>query len=762
MMEENAIRTGFSAIDVVTGGMKSSEVMVIAGQRRTGKTSLVISIARKVAVDDKIPCAFFSLEMSNAKLVNRLISSVCNIDGGKLLNGQLNHDEWEKLDEHISRLLGSPLYIDDKSALTIDELGNKMRSFSSEHGVKLFIIDHLQLIDCYKHNRSEELFECMRSLRELADELGATIITTCLLGSGTEEKNRYPKMSDHQEFMTINDFADYSMFLYRPDHYHVKTIEERAEGVNFGCFKIAKRDFEQIGEGILRFFTEKDTFVHLGHSFYYKAQRMVTAMDEIRKQGMTILLLQGCGLMDNISDSLKASFPLDNVIVPQIKSNPDEDLPYIKLLCQEHHPELVVGVELGAMYAITLHDYRRICINPNSWSVLRGIINVTALENLDKHLFDDLSEESRRKCWGFFISEIPYDILRGRFITQFFPNVIDLPQNNRDNREILQDVILPFAKMLLDEERTDEWGVTYGSYGRILKKIDPLLFTCEEYVIPEGVEEMQDSFWMTEAKLKKIELPSTLRKMDVNTFIRCPIEEIKLPEGITEVPEFMCEGCRKLKNVFLPSTVKVIESGAFNCCIQLEEINLPESIESIEDGVFRYTERLRNIKLPSQVEYISPELFYCSGIEEINIHENISDIGYWAFWGCNHLKRLVIPGTVKSIGYGIVSAHEDFEGVECHAKGFHIENDALIDDDRQELLCCWTHQKDYIVPDGIQRIADFGGNSYVETITVKQFVELTTSETFASDTNLRKIIFIGGVTGICESTYYNCPKLENK
>lgn len=79
--------------------------------------------------------------------------------------------------------------------------------------------------------------------------------------------------------------------------------------------------------------------------------------------------------------------------------------------------------------------------------------------------------------------------------------------------------------MLLDEEQTDEWGVTYSNYGRILKKVDPLLFTCEEYSIPEGVEIMEDSFWLTEAKLKKIELPSTLREMDVNTFIRCPIEQ---------------------------------------------------------------------------------------------------------------------------------------------------------------------------------------------------------------------------------------------
>ena len=260
IMETIVIKTGFSAIDIVTGGLKSSEMIVIAGQGRTGKTSLALSIAKNVAVDEKIPCSFFSMEMSNVKLVNRLISSVCDIDGNKILNGKLNHDEWEKLDEHISRLTASPLYIDDKPAITIDELRDRMRKLSSEHGVKLFIIDSLQLINCYKHNRSDELFECMRSFRELADELRATIITTGLLGSGTEEKHRYPKMSDHQEFMIFNDFADYSVFLYRPDHYHVRTIEEKTEGINFGCLTIMKRGFEQMGGGILRYNTERNSF----------------------------------------------------------------------------------------------------------------------------------------------------------------------------------------------------------------------------------------------------------------------------------------------------------------------------------------------------------------------------------------------------------------------------------------------------------------------------------------------------------------------
>ena len=135
-----------------------------------------------------------------------------------------------------------------------------MRNLSTEHGVKLFIIDYLQLIDCFKYNRSDELFESMRSLRELADELGVTIITTRMLGLGTEEKHRYPRMSDHQEFMTINDFADYSVFMFRPDHYNVQSIEEKTEGFNFGRLIITKRGFEQISDSLLKFNRDRNTF----------------------------------------------------------------------------------------------------------------------------------------------------------------------------------------------------------------------------------------------------------------------------------------------------------------------------------------------------------------------------------------------------------------------------------------------------------------------------------------------------------------------
>ena len=312
------------------------------------------------------------------------------------------------------------------------------------------------------------------------------------------------------------------------------------------------------------------------------------------------------------------------------------------------------------------------------------------------------------------------------------------------------------------EDYTDEWGVTYSGGGRILRDVDRQLFTCEEYTIPEGVEVVEGSFWWKDCKLRKIHLPSTLRKMDVNTFIDCPLEEIELPEGMTEVPEYMCEACRVLKKVVLPSTIQTIQRGAFSGCYQLQEVNLPESVGFIDEGAFRFCINLKQVKLPPHLKIIRAELFYCSGIESIEIHPSITDIRYWAFWGCKHLKRLVIPETVTGIDYGIVSAHEGFEGVECHAKGYHVENDALIDDANQELLCCWTQQKHYVVPECVRRIADFGGNEFVETITAKQPIELTSYDAFASDIHLKHLDFQGGVTGLFSenATFYNCPDYD--
>lgn len=208
----------------------------------------------------------------------------------------------------------------------------------------------------------------------------------------------------------------------------------------------------------------------------------------------------------------------------------------------------------------------------------------------------------------------------------------------------------------------------------------------------------------------KIKLKTALA-LKYNAFIGETFKELVFPEGMIEIPGSLCEDCRQLRKVVLPSTIKRIDVGAFNGCRKLEEINLPDGLESI---------------------------------------------GYWAFYSCNSLKSLEIPSSVREIGFGIVSEHENFEGIICHANGFHVENDALIDDKNKELLCCWTKQENYVVTECVDKIACISNNGYVKTITVKQPIKLTTVDAFAFDMGLKEIDFQGGVTGITKDTFYLC------
>ena len=310
---------------------------------------------------------------------------------------------------------------------------------------------------------------------------------------------------------------------------------------------------------------------------------------------------------------------------------------------------------------------------------------------------------------------------------------------------------------------TDQYGVTYSADGKTLKSIDHERFLCEEYTVPEGVEVIECEFGGTRhAKmLHAIHLPSTLRQMEGNTFLGCSIEEIELPYGMTEVPASMCEHCECLRKVALPETIRRIDIGAFCGCTNLSEINLPDSIVHISDNVFQYCTSLKHISIPPKMKYLCADVLECSGIESLEIPPNITEIGYYALLACPNLKSLVIPETVKVIDFGIVTASEVFEGLECHAKGYHVENDALIDDKCHELLCCWTRQKHYIVPECVTKIADISCNDFIETITIRQNIELTQPGTFACNSNMEHIYFQGKVSGLNNSTFYMCPRLKN-
>ena len=173
------VASGYHKLDDITSGWQASDLVIIAGRPAMGKTSFALSMAKNIAADYHIPLAFFSLEMSNVQLVNRLISNACEIQGSKILNGQLQPDEWDRLDKRVNQLLDAPLYVDDTPGLSVFELRTKARRLVREHGVKMIMIDYLQLMNANGmrfSSRQEEVSTISRSLKGLAKELDIPIL----------------------------------------------------------------------------------------------------------------------------------------------------------------------------------------------------------------------------------------------------------------------------------------------------------------------------------------------------------------------------------------------------------------------------------------------------------------------------------------------------------------------------------------------------------------------------------------------------------
>src|SRR6056300_991397 len=137
----SGVSTGFEKLDKLTSGWQPSDLVIIAARPGMGKTALALSMARNISVQQKIPVAFFSLEMSSVQLITRLISSETGLTSDKLRTGKLADHEWQQLNIKVSDLESSPLFIDDSPSLTIFELRAKARRLASSHGIKLIIID---------------------------------------------------------------------------------------------------------------------------------------------------------------------------------------------------------------------------------------------------------------------------------------------------------------------------------------------------------------------------------------------------------------------------------------------------------------------------------------------------------------------------------------------------------------------------------------------------------------------------------------------
>ena len=261
------VSTGYHKLDDITSGWQASDLVIIAGRPAMGKTSFALSMAKNIAADLRIPMAFFSLEMSNVQLVNRLISNACEIRGSKILNGQLDREEWNQLDKRINSLMGAPLYIDDTPGLSVFELRTKARRLVREHGIKLIMIDYLQLMNANGmrfSSRQEEVSTISRSLKGLAKELDIPILALSQLNRGVESREglegKRPQLSDLRESGAIEQDADMVIFVHRPEYYHIYQDDNGRDLHGMAQIIIAKHRKGATGDVLLTFKGEYTRF----------------------------------------------------------------------------------------------------------------------------------------------------------------------------------------------------------------------------------------------------------------------------------------------------------------------------------------------------------------------------------------------------------------------------------------------------------------------------------------------------------------------
>ena len=252
--------TGYTDLDDKTSGWQKSDLVIIAGRPAMGKTAFALSLAKNIAVDAGIPVAFFSLEMSNVQLVNRLISNVSEVSGKKILNGQLDDEEWKRLDRNIRRLENAPMYIDDTPGMSIFEMRTKARRLVREKGVQIIMIDYLQLMNANGArfgSRQEEVSTISRSLKSLAKELDIPILALSQLNRTVESREglegKRPQLSDLRESGAIEQDADMVLFVHRPEYYRIYQDEKGNDLHGMAQIIIAKHRKGATGDVLLNF-----------------------------------------------------------------------------------------------------------------------------------------------------------------------------------------------------------------------------------------------------------------------------------------------------------------------------------------------------------------------------------------------------------------------------------------------------------------------------------------------------------------------------
>lgn len=243
------VYTGFPKLDAITYGWQPTDLIILAARPSVGKTAMALNLARSAAMHPirKTAVGFFSLEMSSAQLVQRILSAESEIPLQKISRGKLEDYEMQQLyKKGVERLQNAPIFIDDTAALNIFELRAKCRRLKTKHDVGLIIIDYLQLMSGSadrNSNREQEISRISRDLKSLAKELQVPIIALSQLSREVEKRkegNKVPVLSDLRESGAIEQDADMVMFLYRPEYHELNQSENGETLKGFTQIKIAK------------------------------------------------------------------------------------------------------------------------------------------------------------------------------------------------------------------------------------------------------------------------------------------------------------------------------------------------------------------------------------------------------------------------------------------------------------------------------------------------------------------------------------------
>ena len=264
----------------------------------------------------------------------------------------------------------------------------------------------------------------------------------------------------------------------------------------------------------------------------------------------------------------------------------------------------------------------------------------------------------------------------------------------------------------------DEYGVLYSEDGAVLLGYNREVFHCAEYRIKDGV-----------------------KILAANAFHNCQhLKSIFMPDSVIEDEGSIFEGSKSLEEARVSANLKNPDVAMFCGCSSLRYVELQEGLESIGENMFYGCTAMKHIALPSTILYLLGDTFCVSGIEDIALHEGIKEIGHDAFNGCYHLKKLVIPSTVEHIGSWLVQGHKEFEGITCKSSKFRVEDEALISNEEDSLLACWTKMTEYHLPASVKNIRSVLNNQ-IETLYIDTPLDEIGFEAFIGCSSLKKIAY---------------------